>query len=106
MSKQTRPAYGRAAKTAIAGIAVAAGLLSAGLVAHAQATRGDRQDVSPSAASPPSRSGQSSPQGTPGPIDTGSGGAPAANPQGETPPGMQSNPSSASGASQPPTKGQ
>jgi hypothetical protein len=106
MSEQTRPAYNRAAKAAVAGIAVAAGLLSSILVAQAQATRGDRQDVSGSAANPPARSGQSSPQGHPGPIDTGSGGAPAANPQGETPPGMQSNPSSASGASQPPTKDQ
>lgn len=36
------------------------------------------------------KSGQSQPQGHPGPTETSSGGAPAASPQGETPPGMQS----------------
>jgi hypothetical protein len=33
------------------------------------------------------------PQGETGPLDTSSGGAPAASPQGETPPGMQATPS-------------
>jgi hypothetical protein len=33
---------------------------------------------------------QTSPQGGTGPLETSSGGAPAASPQGETPPGMQS----------------
>lgn len=32
------------------------------------------------------------PQGRTGPLTTGSGGAPASSPQGETPPNMQSNP--------------
>ena len=35
---------------------------------------------------------QAQPQGETGPINTKSGGAPAASPQGETPPGMQSAP--------------
>jgi hypothetical protein len=35
---------------------------------------------------------QTSPQGETGPLETSSGGAPAASPQGETPPGMQSAP--------------
>jgi hypothetical protein len=35
---------------------------------------------------------QTSPQGGTGPLETSSGGAPAASPQGETPPGMQSAP--------------
>jgi hypothetical protein len=42
--------------------------------------------------------GQVSPQGPPGPLDTRSGGAPASSPQGETPAGMQSKPSSAGDA--------
>ena len=35
---------------------------------------------------------QPSPQGPPGPLDTGSGGAPPESPQGETPPNMQTDP--------------
>jgi hypothetical protein len=37
----------------------------------------------------PSAQGQPSPQGETGPVDTKSGGAPAASPQGDAPPGMQ-----------------
>jgi hypothetical protein len=43
---------------------------------------------------------QTSPQGGTGPLETSSGGAPAASPQGETPPGMQSAPGG-SGAKDP-----
>lgn len=39
---------------------------------------------------------QMQPQGPTGPINTGSGGAPAASPQGQTPPGMQSAPEGSS----------
>lgn len=42
--------------------------------------------------------GQEQPQGWTGPIDTGSGGAPAESPQGESPPGMQSAPEGSSKA--------
>ncbi|MDB5600721.1 MAG: hypothetical protein JWN71_2765 [Xanthobacteraceae bacterium] len=48
--------------------------------------------IQPSTTSQPPASGQPSPQGPAGPINTQSGGAPAASPQGETPPGMQSAP--------------
>ena len=41
---------------------------------------------------------QSSPQGRTGPLNTGSGGAPAESPQGETPPNMQSAPAGSSDA--------
>jgi hypothetical protein len=41
---------------------------------------------------PATTQNQSSPQGPTGPLNTGSGGAPASNPRGETPPGMQSGP--------------
>ena len=40
--------------------------------------------------------GQTQPQGPTGPLETKSGGAPAASPQGETPPGMQSAPDGSS----------
>jgi hypothetical protein len=40
----------------------------------------------------PEQKGQTQPQGKTGPLDTTSGGTPAASPQGDTPPGMQSTP--------------
>jgi hypothetical protein len=43
-----------------------------------------------------SNGSQSQPQGNTGPLNTGSGGAPASSPQGETPPGMQSAPQGSS----------
>jgi hypothetical protein len=44
----------------------------------------------------PEKNVQSQPQGNTGPLNTGSGGAPASSPQGETPPGMQSAPEGSS----------
>jgi hypothetical protein len=44
----------------------------------------------------PETQGEKQPQGSTGPIITGSGGAPATSPQGETPPGMQSAPEGSS----------
>jgi hypothetical protein len=49
------------------------------------------QNVVPSI-TPATTQNQSSPQGPTGPLNTTSEGAPAANPRGETPPGMQSGP--------------
>jgi hypothetical protein len=40
----------------------------------------------------PETKGQKQPQGWTGPIDTGTGGAPASSPQGQSPPGMQAAP--------------
>jgi hypothetical protein len=40
--------------------------------------------------------GQKQPQGWTGPIDTGSGDAPASSPQGQSPPGMQAAPEGSS----------
>jgi hypothetical protein len=40
--------------------------------------------------------GQMQPQGRTGPLETDSGGAPAASPQGQTPPGMQAAPEGSS----------
>lgn len=44
----------------------------------------------------PEVKGEKQPQGWTGPITTGTGGAPATSPQGETPPGMQAAPEGSS----------
>ena len=44
----------------------------------------------------PDDNGQTQPQGPTGPLNTGSGGAPAESPQGQTPPGMQAAPEGSS----------
>lgn len=44
----------------------------------------------------PGTNGVKQPQGSTGPLSTGSGGAPAASPQGETPPAMQAAPEGSS----------
>jgi hypothetical protein len=41
---------------------------------------------------PPETRGVMQPQGPTGPLETGTGGAPAASPQGQSPPGMQAAP--------------
>jgi hypothetical protein len=48
--------------------------------------------------------GQASPQGPTGPLETKSGGAPAASPQGDTPSGMQTVPERADQTTRPPSK--
>lgn len=66
---------------------------------------GNRSDVAQNTGTPPaatttttgsgntaSSDGAMQPQGRTGPLTTGSGGAPASRPQGETPPNMQPNP--------------
>jgi hypothetical protein len=64
-------------------MAFAACLVAAASVGAAQAQ---------TATDPPKQAAQPSPQGPTGPLNTGSGGAPAESPQGETPPNMQSAP--------------
>jgi hypothetical protein len=44
----------------------------------------------------PEKKEQTQPQGKTGPLNTTSGGTPAASPQGDTPPGMQSTPEGSS----------
>ena len=44
----------------------------------------------------PETKGQKQPQGWTGPTDTGTGGAPASSPQGQSPPGMQAAPEGSS----------
>jgi hypothetical protein len=50
----------------------------------------DTNSLTTSRPGPANAQNQPSPQGPTGPLNTTSGGAPAASPQGETPPGMQS----------------
>jgi hypothetical protein len=50
------------------------------------------QPINGGAASPDNNKGQSQPQGSTGPLTTGSGGTTAASPQGGTPPNMQASP--------------
>jgi hypothetical protein len=45
---------------------------------------------------PPAMDSKGQPQGRPSPSDTGSGGAPAESPQGQTPPSMQAAPEGSS----------
>ncbi|MDH2346011.1 hypothetical protein [Bradyrhizobium sp. SSUT77] len=51
---------------------------------------------SPAAQARSEEKGQPQPQGWTGPITTGSGGAPAESPQGQSPPGMQAAPEGSS----------
>lgn len=52
----------------------------------------------------PEEKGQPQPQGWTGPINTGSGGAPAESPQGQSPPGMQPAPEGSSKVTTAPAK--
>lgn len=55
---------------------------------------------------PATEGSQTQPQGPTGPITTGSGGAPAESPQGETPPSMQSAPQGSGGSTSTTPSGQ
>jgi hypothetical protein len=75
-------------------------LLTSSSVAVASAqSDGDKSGYSTGPAKAPETTGQQQPQGWTGPIDTRSGGPPAASPQGETPAGMQSAPDGSSKSS-------
>lgn len=62
------------------------------------------QSGSSAAQTPPEDKGQLQPQGWTGPINTGSGGAPAESPQGQSPPGMQAAPEGSSKTTTAPAK--
>lgn len=59
-------------------------------------TSAHRNNVIPDRVDPANAQSQPSPQGPTGPINTATGGAPAASPQGETPAGMQAAPQGSS----------
>jgi hypothetical protein len=79
---------------------IAACLLSCGGLAWAQAQPAsnamDKAEHSTGRTQTPEDKGQNQPQGRTGPIETTTGGAPAASPQGESPPGMQAAPEGSS----------
>ena len=80
-------------------IAIAALCLTFGSgIASAQQTADPSKDSQNSTGRTviPEKQGEMQPQGPTGPIHTGSGGAPAESPQGQTPPGMQSAPEGSS----------
>ncbi len=54
----------------------------------------------------PSTKGAKQPQGWTGPLDTGSGGAPASSPQGQSPPNMQAAPEGSAKSIKSPDKAQ
>lgn len=56
----------------------------------------DKSEYSTGRTVSPETKGQLQPQGWTGPLETKSGGAPAASPQGQTPPGMQAAPEGSS----------
>jgi hypothetical protein len=62
------------------------------------------QPNSSAAQTPPEEKGHPQPQGWTGPINTGSGGAPAESPQGQSPPGMQPAPEGSSKVTTAPAK--
>lgn len=67
-------------------------LCLAAVVAFDSALAQSRQTGAPAPQTIPEEKGQPQPQGWTGPVNTGSGGAPAESPQGQSPPGMQAAP--------------
>ena len=69
-------------------------LLMAGLSGSVAQDTGTKKDTieSDGRKVPPETKGQAQPQGPTGPLETKSGGAPASSAQGDTPPGMQVDP--------------
>ena len=94
------------------GMAAMAAILIFGFVFWAMSGNRTNTASSQPTASSPATTGiapagaqsESQPQGPTGPLNTSSGGAPASSPQGETPPGMQSNPQGSSGTTSGPAK--
>lgn len=71
-------------------------LCLAAVITFDSALAQSRQTEAPAAQTRPEERGQPQPQGWTGPINTGSGGAPAESPQGQSPPGMQAAPEGSS----------
>ncbi|MGE3868677.1 MAG: hypothetical protein AB7F51_04085 [Pseudorhodoplanes sp.] len=77
--------------------ALCAGLAAGPAVAQTQADpKASDSEHSTGRTLSPDEKGVMQPQGPAGPITTGSGGAPASSPQGQTPPNMQSAPEGSS----------
>jgi hypothetical protein len=63
---------------------------------QAEDSNADKPVYGTGRAQTPETKGQKQPQGWTGPVDTGTGGAPASSPQGQSPPGMQAAPEGSS----------
>jgi hypothetical protein len=66
--------------------------------------KSDKSEYSTGRTQTPEVKGEKQPQGWTGPITTGTGGAPAESPQGQTPPGMQAAPEGSSKTTVAPNK--
>ena len=77
-------------------ISAAAVALSQSAYAQSQPSPTDKTGASTGTTTSPETKGETQPQGKTGPINTTTGGAPAASPQGDTPAGMQAAPEGSS----------
>ena len=75
---------------------LACGVIFASAAAQADDKPSDKSEYSTGRTQTPETTGQKQPQGWTGPTNTGSGGAPATSPQGQSPPGMQPAPEGSS----------
>jgi hypothetical protein len=75
---------------------LALAVLAGPAMAQSAAPDSDKSQHSTGRQQTPETKGQLQPQGWTGPINTGSGGAPAESPQGQSPPGMQAAPEGSS----------
>lgn len=78
------------------GVLFCAGIATASAFAQVAPSQQSKDSNSTGLTVIPEKQGVMQPQGPTGPINTGSGGAPAESPQGQTPPGMQSAPEGSS----------
>jgi hypothetical protein len=90
----------RAVRVAMAGFALTLALaLCLGLASAQTPSAPNQPGDSPHSTGrtvlPPETQGVVQPQGPTGPLETGTGGAPASSPQGQSPPGMQAAPEGA-----------
>jgi hypothetical protein len=83
-------------RLSLAALCVAAASLASAQTQSEQKQPGDSQHSTGRTVLPDDNKGQFQPQGWTGPINTGTGGAPAASPQGQSPPGMQAAPDGSS----------
>jgi hypothetical protein len=92
-----RPAGGSCMRLTLAALCVATSAsLASAQTQSEQKQPADSQHSTGHTVLPDDNKGQLQPQGWTGPITTGSGGTPAASPQGQSPPGMQAAPDGSS----------
>jgi len=92
-------------RTALIATGLTGIVLFAAIPAKADDQPGDKPGYSTGRTQTPEDKGVKQPQGWTGPITTGTGGAPAESPQGQSPPGMQAAPEGSSKTTVAPEKG-